>query len=80
MLYSGSPRMSTSRIVVAKMPTLYVEYLDELVRMGRYASRSEAIRAAVRMLIEKEFRLHLDKLNGEPNTVNKKKVKRVRIG
>ncbi len=43
------------RIVTVKMPESYIEAIDELVRMGRYSSRSEVIRAAVRELLKKEL-------------------------
>ncbi|MCC6058091.1 MAG: ribbon-helix-helix domain-containing protein, partial [Desulfurococcaceae archaeon] len=37
------------------MPESYIEAIDELVRIGRYASRSEVIRAAIRELLKKEL-------------------------
>ncbi|WP_167827678.1 ribbon-helix-helix domain-containing protein [Pyrobaculum islandicum] len=40
------------------VPQSYVEILDELVKMGFYPSRSEAIRAALRELLNRY------KLNG----------------
>ncbi len=43
------------RIVTVKMPESYIEAIDELVRLGRYSSRSEVIRAAVRELLKKEL-------------------------
>ena len=43
------------RIVTVKMPETYLEGLDELVKMGRYSSRSEAIRIAVRELLKREL-------------------------
>ena len=43
------------RIVTVKMPESYLEAIDELVRMGRYSSRSEVIRAAIRELLKKEL-------------------------
>lgn len=43
------------RIVTVKMPESYVEAIDELVRIGRYTSRSEVIRAAIRELLKKEL-------------------------
>ncbi|RLG77034.1 MAG: CopG family transcriptional regulator [Thermoprotei archaeon] len=43
------------RIVTVKMPEAYIEGIDELVRMGRYSSRSEVIRAAIRELLKKEL-------------------------
>jgi antitoxin ParD1/3/4 len=35
------------------VPRSYVEVIDELVRLGLYPSRSEAIRAALRELLSK---------------------------
>ena len=42
-------------MVTVKMPEVYIEGLDELVRIGRYSSRSEAIRIAIRDLLKKEL-------------------------
>jgi len=46
------PRM---RLITVKMPELYIEGIDELVRIGRYSSRSEVIRVAIRDLLRKEL-------------------------
>jgi Predicted transcriptional regulators containing the CopG/Arc/MetJ DNA-binding domain len=35
------------------VPQAYVEALDELVKLGKYPSRSEAIRAALREMLNK---------------------------
>jgi len=43
------------RLVTVKMPETYLEGLEELVKMGRYSSRSEAIRIAVRELLKREL-------------------------
>ncbi len=43
------------RLVTVKMPDMYVKGIDELVRAGRYSSRSEAIRTAVRELLKREL-------------------------
>ncbi|MEM4952205.1 MAG: ribbon-helix-helix domain-containing protein [Ignisphaera sp.] len=43
------------RIVTVKLPEAYIEAIDELVRMGIYTSRSEAIRAAIREMIKREL-------------------------
>ncbi|ACL11636.1 putative transcriptional regulator, CopG/Arc/MetJ family [Desulfurococcus amylolyticus 1221n] len=43
------------RLITVKMPELYVEGIDELVRIGRYSSRSEVIRVAIRDLLKKEL-------------------------
>ncbi|HIH90108.1 TPA: ribbon-helix-helix protein, CopG family [Desulfurococcaceae archaeon] len=37
------------------MPEAYVEAIDELVRKGRFTSRSEAIRVAIRELLRREL-------------------------
>ena len=44
-----------ARIITVKMPEAYIDGLDELVKMKRYASRSEAIRIAVRELLRREL-------------------------
>ncbi|MEB2836088.1 MAG: ribbon-helix-helix domain-containing protein [Desulfurococcales archaeon] len=43
------------RFVTAKVPDIYVEGLDELVRRGLYRTRSEAVRAAIRELLRREL-------------------------
>jgi len=43
------------RLVTVKMPEIYVNGIDELVRAGRYSSRSEVIRIAVRELLKREL-------------------------
>ncbi|WFO76286.1 type II toxin-antitoxin system ParD family antitoxin [Desulfurococcaceae archaeon MEX13E-LK6-19] len=43
------------RLITVKMPEIYVEGLDELVKIGRYSSRSEVIRVAIRDLLKKEL-------------------------
>ena len=43
------------RMITVKLPDIYIEGLEELVRTGRYASRSEAIRTAVRELLRREL-------------------------
>ncbi|MCY0889844.1 MAG: ribbon-helix-helix domain-containing protein [Pyrobaculum sp.] len=40
-------------LVSFHVPRSYVETLDDLVKMGLYPSRSEAIRAALRELLSK---------------------------
>lgn len=42
------------RLVTVKLPEVYVEAIDELVRCGRYPSRSEVIRAAVARFVKDE--------------------------
>lgn len=46
------PRM---RLITVKMPELYIEGIDELVKMGRYSNRSEVIRVAIRDLLRREL-------------------------
>ncbi|MFZ8794217.1 MAG: ribbon-helix-helix domain-containing protein [Acidilobaceae archaeon] len=53
------------RLVTVKMPEMYVKGVDELVKAGRYSSRSEAIRTAIREMLKRElwgtsFRFHED--------------------
>ncbi|MCD6324395.1 MAG: type II toxin-antitoxin system ParD family antitoxin [Desulfurococcales archaeon] len=43
------------RLVTVKVPELYLEGIDELVRGGRYSSRSEVIRTAIRDLLRREL-------------------------
>ena len=43
------------RLITVKMPETYIDGLDELVKLGRYSSRSEAIRIAVRELLRREL-------------------------
>ena len=43
------------RLVTVKMPEIYVRGIDELVKAGRYSSRSEVIRIAVRELLKREL-------------------------
>lgn len=47
--------MISIRIITVKIPETYLEGLEELVNTGRYTSRSEAIRAAIRDLLKKEL-------------------------
>ena len=43
------------RLVTVKIPEIYLEGIDELVKLGRYSSRSEVIRTAIRDLLKKEL-------------------------
>jgi Arc/MetJ-type ribon-helix-helix transcriptional regulator len=43
------------RIVTVKLPESYLEIIDRLVDLGKYASRGEFIRTAVRRLIDEEL-------------------------
>ena len=43
------------RLVTVKMPEMYIKGIDELVKAGRYSSRSEVIRIAVRELLKREL-------------------------
>lgn len=53
--FNMSGVMPKMRLITVKMPELYVEGIDELVRIGRYSSRSEVIRVAIRDLLKKEL-------------------------
>ena len=43
------------KLISFKAPNTYLEGLDELVRVGVYSSRSEAIRMAIRDLLKREL-------------------------
>ena len=43
------------KLITCKLPAAYIEALDELVRQGRYANRSEAIRMAIRDMLKSEL-------------------------
>jgi Arc/MetJ-type ribon-helix-helix transcriptional regulator len=42
-------------LISLHVPKYYVEVIDDLVRQGVYPSRSEAIRDAIRQLLERYF-------------------------
>ncbi len=54
------------KLVTVKMPEAYIDGLDELVRLGRYSSRSEVIRIAVRDLLKKELWMISDHMAPNP--------------
>mgnify|MGYP000686896065 CR=1 FL=1 len=54
------------KLITVKMPESYVEGLDELVRIGRYSSRSEVIRIAVRELLKRELWIKEEELEFQP--------------
>lgn len=54
------------KLITVKMPESYVEGLDELVRIGRYSSRSEVIRIAVRELLKRELWVKEEELEFQP--------------
>jgi len=43
------------KIITVKIPEIYIELIDELVRLGIYPSRSEAIRVAIRDFLRREI-------------------------
>ncbi|MHA1362348.1 MAG: ribbon-helix-helix domain-containing protein [Candidatus Freyarchaeota archaeon] len=43
------------KLVSIKLPTAYIDGLNQLVERGIYPSRSEAIRVAVRDMLKKEL-------------------------
>lgn len=43
------------KIISVKIPKSYLEDIDRLVKEGYYASRSEFIRTALRVLLEREY-------------------------
>ncbi len=68
------------RLVTVKMPETYLEGLDELVKLGRYSSRSEAIRVAVRELLKRElWGLPEETTRVEPTFIQRAEPRRVTI-
>ena len=51
------PHKNNLKLVSVHLPEKYIEYLERLVEMGLYPSRSEAIRVAVRDLIIRDLQL-----------------------
>ncbi|MEM4717224.1 MAG: ribbon-helix-helix domain-containing protein [Desulfurococcaceae archaeon] len=43
------------RIISVKLPEIYLEGIEELIRVGKYRNRSEVIRVALRDLLRKEL-------------------------
>ncbi|MCS7386142.1 MAG: ribbon-helix-helix domain-containing protein [archaeon GB-1867-005] len=43
------------RVISIRLPSVYIELIDELVRMGIYPSRSEVIRVALRDFLRREM-------------------------
>jgi len=43
------------KMITLHLPELYIRVLDDLVRSNYYPNRAEAIRAAVRDLINREY-------------------------
>jgi Arc/MetJ-type ribon-helix-helix transcriptional regulator len=43
------------KLITFLLPEAYLEGLDRLVELGRYQSRSEAVRLAVKELIKREL-------------------------
>jgi Arc/MetJ-type ribon-helix-helix transcriptional regulator len=43
------------KLVTVKMPELYIEGIEELVKIGKYRNKSEVIRVAVRDLLRREL-------------------------
>ncbi len=66
------------RLVTVKMPEMYLEGLDELVKAGKFTTRSEAIRIAVRELLKRELWMVVAENYYEytppPMVVEKKKI------
>lgn len=43
------------KIVTVKLPEQYIDAIDELIKRGRYTTRSEVIRTALRELLKREL-------------------------
>lgn len=53
-----------------KLPEVYVDGIDELVRLGKYSSRSEAIRDAIKDLLKRELWISDEELELKPLNKN----------
>ncbi len=69
--------MLALRLVTVKVPELYLEGIDELVKDGRYSSRSEVIRTAIRDLLRRELWSPPPRTTGMPGGGNPSIVRRV---
>ena len=71
------------RLVTVKMPEVYLEGIDELVKLGRYSSRSEVIRTAIRDLLKRELWMSESELSYDigsiPVSQGRVGVKRIRL-
>ncbi len=54
--------MVTIKRVLVNLTSLQLEELDKMVKEGTYSNRAEAVRDAVRMLLEKK---KMEELQGE---------------
>jgi len=52
-LYKAMKKVSNTQIITVTLDRQMIERMDELVAMGYYESRSEIIRTAIKLLIEK---------------------------
>ena len=69
--------VSDLRLVTVKIPELYLESIDELVKDGRYSSRSEAIRTAIRDLLRRELWTPHEGVNKKVSGVRSSLIRRV---
>ena len=71
------------RLVTVKIPEIYLEGIDELVKLGRYSSRSEVIRTAIRDLLRRELWSSKvdreDEFSDYPRILRRLTIKRIRI-
>lgn len=51
----ASSKQSRMRFIAVKIPAFYLKGIDDLIREGRYINRSDAIRAAIRDLLQREL-------------------------
>ena len=63
-------KMPKLKLITLKLPEEMIEAIDELVKIGRYTSRSEFIRAAIREKLEKEQK----KIASEPKRISNSPV------
>ncbi|MCS7108098.1 MAG: type II toxin-antitoxin system ParD family antitoxin [Sulfolobales archaeon] len=57
------------KLITVKLPDIYVDGIDELVKLGRYSCRSEVIRVAIRDLLKNELWFGDEELNTAKNSI-----------
>lgn len=73
------------KLITVKLPDIYVDGIDELVKLGRYSCRSEVIRVAIRDLLKNELWFSDEELNTAKNSitetqsVNQENVRYIKI-
>ncbi len=70
---SSKNKKSIMRTLCIRVPPAYIALVDELVRRGRYKTRSDFVREALRKLLREELMLEnvIDAIDRAPITVER---------